>query len=79
MLIHFPFTCPLRYVNSEDIRETGYTYVMPKNILKTFICISVAWSRGSFVTGSRRTRREEFFEFGLFRTCWQKSTYVLKK
>ena len=32
-----------RYVNSEDIRETGYTYVMPKNILKTFICISVAW------------------------------------
>ena len=28
------------YVNSEDIRETGYTYVMPKNILKTFICIS---------------------------------------
>lgn len=31
-----------RYVNSEDIRETGYTYVMPKNILKTFICISVA-------------------------------------
>eukprot|EP00397_Hematodinium_sp_SG-2012_P000264 GEMP01000264.1.p1 GENE.GEMP01000264.1~~GEMP01000264.1.p1 ORF type:complete len:2430 (+),score=545.91 GEMP01000264.1:161-7450(+) len=37
-------TLPLRtnhlYVNSEDIRETGYTYVMPKNILKTFICIS---------------------------------------
>merc|ERR1711948_145598 len=28
------------YVNSEDIRETGYTYVMPKNILKSFICIS---------------------------------------
>merc|ERR1712136_670063 len=28
------------YVNSEDIRETGYTYVMPKNILKTFIIIS---------------------------------------
>merc|ERR1712232_818966 len=28
------------YVNSEDIRETGYTYVMPKNILKNFICIS---------------------------------------
>ena len=33
-----------RYVNSEDIRETGYTYVMPKNILKTFICISVPWT-----------------------------------
>merc|ERR1719158_202753 len=37
-------TLPLRtnhlYVNSEDIRESGYTYVMPKNILKTFICIS---------------------------------------
>ncbi|GAB2224832.1 hypothetical protein Droror1_Dr00005609 [Drosera rotundifolia] len=28
------------YVNSEDIKETGYTYVMPKNILKKFICIA---------------------------------------
>jgi pre-mRNA-processing factor 8 len=28
------------YVNSDDIRETGYTYIMPKNVLKKFICIS---------------------------------------
>ncbi|VFQ68725.1 unnamed protein product [Cuscuta campestris] len=28
------------YVNSEDIKETGYTYIMPKNILKKFICIA---------------------------------------
>lgn len=28
------------FVNSDDIKETGYTYVMPKNILKKFICIS---------------------------------------
>eukprot|EP00392_Amoebophrya_sp_AT5.2_P007183 g7197.t1 len=28
------------YVNSEDIKESGYTYVMPKNILRQFICIS---------------------------------------
>ena len=28
------------YVNSEDIKEAGYTYVLPKNILKRFICIS---------------------------------------
>eukprot|EP00884_Botryococcus_braunii_P011285 jgi/Botrbrau1/20157/Bobra.0173s0058.1 len=28
------------YVNSDDIRETGYTYVMPKNMLKKFICIA---------------------------------------
>ncbi|CAN1227442.1 Pre-mRNA-processing-splicing factor 8A [Linum perenne] len=28
------------YVNSEDIKETGYTYIMPKNILKKFICVS---------------------------------------
>jgi pre-mRNA-processing factor 8 len=28
------------YVNSDDIKETGYTYVLPKNILKRFICIS---------------------------------------
>ena len=28
------------FVNSEEIRESGYTYVMPKNILKKFITIS---------------------------------------
>ncbi|CAI9103862.1 OLC1v1002436C1 [Oldenlandia corymbosa var. corymbosa] len=28
------------YVNSEDMNETGYTYIMPKNILKKFICIA---------------------------------------
>jgi hypothetical protein len=28
------------YVNSEDIRENGFTYVMPKNVLKKFICIA---------------------------------------
>ena len=28
------------YVNSEDIREAGFTYVMPKNVLKKFICIA---------------------------------------
>mmetsp|Transcript_28524 Transcript_28524/g.46221 ORF Transcript_28524/g.46221 Transcript_28524/m.46221 type:complete len:2342 (+) Transcript_28524:3-7028(+) len=28
------------YVSSDDIRETGYTYVLPKNILKKFICIA---------------------------------------
>ena len=28
------------YVNSDDIAEDGYTYVMPKNLLKKFVCIS---------------------------------------
>ena len=28
------------YVNSDDIKENGYTYVMPKNILKKFITSS---------------------------------------
>ncbi|XP_058083835.1 pre-mRNA-processing-splicing factor 8A-like [Magnolia sinica] len=28
------------YVNTEDIKETSYTYIMPKNILKKFICIA---------------------------------------
>ncbi|KAL1925735.1 uncharacterized protein VTP21DRAFT_618 [Calcarisporiella thermophila] len=28
------------YVNADDIRETGYTYVLPKNILKRFITIA---------------------------------------
>jgi len=28
------------YVTSDDIKETGYTYIMPKNILKRFITIA---------------------------------------
>jgi pre-mRNA-processing factor 8 len=28
------------YVNSDDIKESGYTYVLPKNVLKKFICIA---------------------------------------
>ena len=28
------------YVNSDDLKEIGYTYVLPKNVLKRFICIS---------------------------------------
>jgi pre-mRNA-processing factor 8 len=28
------------YVNSDDIKDSGYTYILPKNILKRFITIS---------------------------------------
>ncbi|CAF1810014.1 unnamed protein product [Brassica napus] len=28
------------YVNSDNINESGYTYIMPKNLLKRFICIA---------------------------------------
>ena len=28
------------YVTSDDARDTGYTYVLPKNVLKKFICIA---------------------------------------
>jgi len=28
------------YVNSDDIKESGYTYVLPKNILKKFITVA---------------------------------------
>jgi len=28
------------YVNSDDLQESGYTYVLPKNVLKKFICMS---------------------------------------
>jgi len=28
------------FVSSDDIKETGYTYILPKNILKKFIVIS---------------------------------------
>eukprot|EP01114_Cavostelium_apophysatum_P001130 TRINITY_DN1096_c0_g1_i1.p1 TRINITY_DN1096_c0_g1~~TRINITY_DN1096_c0_g1_i1.p1 ORF type:complete len:1833 (-),score=630.10 TRINITY_DN1096_c0_g1_i1:84-5582(-) len=29
----------LIYVSSEDVKETGYTYILPKNVLKKFITI----------------------------------------
>ena len=28
------------WTNSSDIRDTGYTYIMPKNLLKKFVCIA---------------------------------------
>ena len=28
------------YVSSDDIKETGFTYILPKNVLKKFIVIS---------------------------------------
>ena len=28
------------WTNSDDIKDSGYTYIMPKNILKKFVCIS---------------------------------------
>lgn len=28
------------YVQSDDIKETGYTYILPKNVLKKFVTIS---------------------------------------
>jgi len=28
------------YVSSEDVKETGYTYILPKNVLKKFITVS---------------------------------------
>eukprot|EP00339_Tiarina_fusa_P025282 CAMPEP_0117010932 /NCGR_PEP_ID=MMETSP0472-20121206/9512_1 /TAXON_ID=693140 ORGANISM="Tiarina fusus, Strain LIS" /NCGR_SAMPLE_ID=MMETSP0472 /ASSEMBLY_ACC=CAM_ASM_000603 /LENGTH=1604 /DNA_ID=CAMNT_0004713595 /DNA_START=676 /DNA_END=5490 /DNA_ORIENTATION=+ len=28
------------YVSSDDVKESGFTYVLPKNILKQFICVA---------------------------------------
>lgn len=28
------------WVNSDDVKDNGYTYVMPKNLLKKFVCIA---------------------------------------
>jgi pre-mRNA-processing factor 8 len=28
------------YVNSDDVKDTGYTYILPKNVLKKFIVLS---------------------------------------
>ena len=40
------------YVSSDDIKETGFTYILPKNILKKFIVISDLRTqvKGSWVT-----------------------------
>lgn len=40
------------YVNSDDIKETGFTYIMPKNILKRFIGVSDLRTQvGAFMYG----------------------------
>lgn len=28
------------WTNSEDIKDSGFTYILPKNLLKRFVCIS---------------------------------------
>ncbi len=43
------------YVNSDDIRESGYTYVMPKNVLKKFICVADLRTQVRTLTSSQRT------------------------
>uniref|UniRef100_A0A9L0SPT9 JAB1/MPN/MOV34 metalloenzyme domain-containing protein n=1 Tax=Equus caballus TaxID=9796 RepID=A0A9L0SPT9_HORSE len=35
----------LIYVSSDDIKDTGYTYILPKKVLKKFICISDLWAQ----------------------------------
>lgn len=37
------------YVSSDDIKENGYTYILPKNILKKFITISDLRTQVDFV------------------------------
>lgn len=37
------------YVSSDDIKETGYTYILPKNVLKKFICISDLRAQVSYI------------------------------
>ena len=32
--------CNHIYVSSDDINETGFTYILPKNVLRKFICIA---------------------------------------
>ena len=43
------------YVNSDDIRESGYTYVMPKNVLKKFICVADLRTQVSIPSSSHST------------------------
>ncbi len=28
------------WINSDDVKESGYTYIMPKNLLKKFVSIA---------------------------------------
>lgn len=43
---------PFIFVKSDNVKETGYTYVVPKNILKKFICISDLRTQiGGFIYG----------------------------
>jgi len=43
---------PFIFVSSDNVKETGFTYVVPKNILKKFICISDLRTQiGGFIYG----------------------------
>lgn len=44
------------YVSSDDIKETGFTYILPKNVLKKFIVISDLRTQVSLV-------RERLYSF----------------
>ena len=43
------------YVSSDDIKETGYTYILPKNVLKKFIIISDLRAQVCGISASFRT------------------------
>ena len=45
------------YVSSDDIKETGYTYILPKNILKRFITISDLRTQVCITTKTRNLEK----------------------
>lgn len=44
------------YVSSDDIKETGYTYILPKNVLKKFVTISDLRAQVSTILPSQQDK-----------------------
>eukprot|EP01063_Lacrimia_lanifica_P031508 TRINITY_DN5208_c0_g1_i4.p1 TRINITY_DN5208_c0_g1~~TRINITY_DN5208_c0_g1_i4.p1 ORF type:complete len:687 (+),score=277.94 TRINITY_DN5208_c0_g1_i4:554-2614(+) len=51
------------YVATDQMRDTGYTYVLPKNVLKKFICAAdLRTQTGAFMMGVHPPENDQVFE-----------------
>ena len=61
------------YVSSDDIKETGFTYILPKNILKKFIIVSDLRTQVCTVTNVAMVMMCDTLDCWLF--VWSESSW----
>ena len=56
------------YVSSDDIKEEGYTYIFPKNLLKKFVTISDLRTQVSgFLYGVSPPENPQVYQFAPYK------------